>query len=49
VVEQTVEQRDVAAALLEELHRQSPEGRRLKLRTYTNVGLLILRSRQPAL
>jgi len=29
-----------AAALLEELHRQSPEGRRSKLRTYTNVGLL---------
>jgi DNA replication protein DnaC len=29
-----------AAALLEELHRQSPEGRRHKLRTYANVGLL---------
>jgi DNA replication protein DnaC len=29
-----------AAALLEELHRQSPEGRRSKLRTYANVGLL---------
>jgi DNA replication protein DnaC len=29
-----------ASALLEELHRQSPEGRRSKLRTYTNVGLL---------
>jgi DNA replication protein DnaC len=29
-----------AAALLEELHRQTPEGRRRKLRTYTNVGLL---------
>jgi DNA replication protein DnaC len=29
-----------AAALLEELHRQSPEGRRRKLRTYANVGLL---------
>src|SRR6202140_2100199 len=29
-----------AAALLEELHRQTPEGRRSKLRTYTNVGLL---------
>jgi DNA replication protein DnaC len=29
-----------AAALLEELHRQSPEGRRAKLRTYANVGLL---------
>ena len=31
-----------AAALLEELHRQSPEGRRLKLRTYANVGLLCI-------
>jgi DNA replication protein DnaC len=31
-----------AAALLEELHRQSPEGRRSKLRTYTNVGLLCI-------
>jgi DNA replication protein DnaC len=31
-----------AAALLEELHRQSPEGRRRKLRTYANVGLLCL-------
>jgi DNA replication protein DnaC len=29
-----------AAALLEELHRQSAEGRRRKLRTYANVGLL---------
>ena len=29
-----------APALLEELHRQTPEGRRSKLRTYTNVGLL---------
>jgi DNA replication protein DnaC len=29
-----------AAALLEELHRQSPEGRRRKLRAYANVGLL---------
>lgn len=29
-----------AAALLEELHRQSPEGRRQKLRTYANAGLL---------
>jgi DNA replication protein DnaC len=27
-----------AAALLEELHRQSPEGRRSKLRTSANVG-----------
>ncbi len=27
-----------AAALLEDLHRQSPEGRRRKLRTYANVG-----------
>src|ERR1700730_15916718 len=26
-----------AAALLEELHRQSPEGRRRKLRTYANI------------
>ena len=31
-----------AAALLEELHRQSPEGRRHKLRTYTNIGLLCI-------
>ena len=31
-----------AAALLEELHRQSPEGRRSKLRTYANVGLLCI-------
>jgi DNA replication protein DnaC len=31
-----------AAALLEELHRQSPEGRRRKLRTYANVGLLCI-------
>ena len=29
-----------AAALLEELYRQSPEGRRRKFRTYANVGLL---------
>jgi DNA replication protein DnaC len=31
-----------AAAILEELHRQSPEGRRNKLRTYANVGLLCI-------
>ena len=31
-----------AAALLEELHRQSPEGRRSKLRSYGNVGLLCI-------
>jgi DNA replication protein DnaC len=31
-----------AAALLEELHRQTPEGRRNKLRTYTNAGLLCI-------
>ena len=31
-----------AAALLEELHRQSPEGRRCKLRSYANVGLLCI-------
>src|ERR1017187_7797531 len=31
-----------AAALLEELHRQTPEGRRRKLRTYANVGLLAI-------
>jgi DNA replication protein DnaC len=31
-----------AAALLEELHRQSPEGRRSKLRGYGNVGLLCI-------
>jgi DNA replication protein DnaC len=31
-----------AAALLEELHRQTPEGRRSKLRTYANVGLLCI-------
>lgn len=31
-----------AAALLEELHRQSPEGRRYKLRSYANVGLLCI-------
>jgi len=31
-----------APALLEELHRQSPEGRRRKLRTYTNIGLLCI-------
>jgi DNA replication protein DnaC len=29
-----------AAALLEELHRQTPEGRRCKLRSYGNVGIL---------
>ena len=29
-----------APALLEELHRQTPEGRRRKLRSYGNVGLL---------
>ena len=29
-----------AASLLEELHRQSPEGRHRKLRAYANVGLL---------
>src|SRR4029077_4526351 len=29
-----------AAALLEELHRQTPEGRHRKLRTYANVSLL---------
>jgi DNA replication protein DnaC len=31
-----------AAAMLEELHRQSPEGRRTKLRGYANVGLLCI-------
>jgi DNA replication protein DnaC len=31
-----------AAALLEELHRQSPEGRRVKLRTYAHIGLLCI-------
>ncbi len=31
-----------APALLEELHRQSPEGRRRKLRTYANSGLLCI-------
>lgn len=31
-----------AAALLEELHRQTPEGRRRKLRTYATVGLLCI-------
>ena len=31
-----------APALLEELHRQSPEGRRHKLRGYSNVGLLCI-------
>ena len=31
-----------APALLEDLHRQSPEGRRHKLRTYANVGLLCI-------
>ena len=32
-----------AAALLEELHRQTPEGRHRKLRTYANVGLALRR------
>jgi len=31
-----------AASLLEDLHRQTPEGRRRKLRTYANVGLLCI-------
>jgi DNA replication protein DnaC len=31
-----------AAALLEDLHRQSLEGRRRKLRTYANAGLLCI-------
>lgn len=31
-----------APALLEELHRQTPEGRRHKLRIYANVGLLCI-------
>ena len=31
-----------APALLEELQRQSPEGRRRKLRVYANVGLLCI-------
>ena len=31
-----------AAALLEELHRQTPEGRTHKLRAYANVGLLCI-------
>lgn len=31
-----------APALLEDLHRQTPEGRRHKLRTYANVGLLCI-------
>jgi DNA replication protein DnaC len=31
-----------AGALLEELHRQSPDGRRSKLRTYANVGLMCI-------
>lgn len=31
-----------AAAILEELQRQSPEGRRSKLRTYANAGLLCI-------
>jgi DNA replication protein DnaC len=31
-----------AAALLEDLHRQTPEGRRRKLRSYANVGLLCI-------
>jgi DNA replication protein DnaC len=32
-----------APALLEELHRQTPEGRRRKLRSYANVGLLCVK------
>ena len=32
-----------APALLEELHRQTPEGRRRKLRSYANVGLVVHR------
>jgi len=31
-----------APALLEDLHRQAPEGRRRKLRSYANVGLLCI-------
>jgi DNA replication protein DnaC len=31
-----------AAAILEELQRQGPEGRRGKLRTYANVGLVCI-------
>jgi hypothetical protein len=31
-----------APALLEELQRQTAEGRRRKLRTYANVGLLCI-------
>jgi DNA replication protein DnaC len=31
-----------ASALLEELHRQSPEGRRGKLRTYANAGVVCI-------
>ena len=31
-----------AAALIEDLHRQSPEGRRRRLRTYANVDLLCI-------
>ena len=31
-----------AAALLEDLHRQNPDGRRFKLRTFANVGLLCI-------
>lgn len=31
-----------APALLEELHRQTPEGRRRKLRGYANIGLLCI-------
>ena len=31
-----------APALLEDLHKQSPEGRRRKLRTYANVDLLCI-------
>ena len=31
-----------APALLEDLQRQTPEGRRRKLRTYANVGLLCI-------
>jgi DNA replication protein DnaC len=29
-----------APALLEDMHRQTPEGRRRKMRSYANVGLL---------
>jgi DNA replication protein DnaC len=31
-----------ASALLEDLHRQSPEGRRSRLRTYANAGLVCI-------